>query len=389
MALGANPKKCLTYVPVLHDGVGWVQICVSMLENFPNEVLSPTLVLPRAFRAISPTVDVREAIPRPLPYRYALPLVHQAVNFRFRRAISAAEPQNTIAYFWPGAPTKLVRYARAHGLLTVREMINTHTATAKRILDDAYARLGLPPDHKITDAIVARESEELKLYDYIFAPSPRVASSLIDAGISSTRILRSSYGWSPSSFVSTALDTTHAEFRALFIATICVRKGVPQLLAAWEKSGVKGELVLVGNIEPALKPLLAPYADNSNVRFVDYSLDLGRFYKSADIFILPSLEEGDPLVTYEAAGCGLPVITTPMGSANIIKDGVNGFVVDPYDIDGFARAISTLANSAELRGRFAAQAAHDALNYSIEKVSRRRVEILLDALGKRSLGAAL
>ena len=166
-------KRCLTYVAVPHDGVGWVQICVSILENFPTDVLSPAIVLPRAFRAISPSVDVKQAIPYPIPYKFALPFVRPAVNFWFKRRVAAADPRNTIAYFWPSPPPSLIHHARKRGLLTIREMINTCTGTAKVILDEAYARLGLQPDHKITDKIVKREREELDLYDYIFSPNPK------------------------------------------------------------------------------------------------------------------------------------------------------------------------------------------------------------------------
>lgn len=384
MPSDAGVKKCLTYVPVLHDGVGWVQICVSILENFPPGVLSPMIVLPRAFRPIAASVNSRQAIPYPIPYRYAVPIARPAVDFRFKRAIAAAEPANTLAYFWPSPPLELVRYARARGLLTVREMINTFTGTAKRILDEAYARLGLAPSHTITDATVRREREELELYDYIVSPNPRIEKSLIDAGLNPARILRSSYGWSPSSFASSVGDAGRKGFRALFIGSIGVRKGVPQLLTGWKKSGVVGELLLVGSIEPTLEPLIAPYLKDHRVRLAGFDFELGKFYKSADIFVLPSIEEGDPLVTYEAAGCGLPVVATPMGSANIVKNGVNGLVVEPYDVDSLAQAISKLANSDELRKRLALQAAKDAQNYTVEKVGKERAEMLSGLLATRS-----
>ena len=216
-----------------------------------------------------------------------------------------------------------------------------------------------------------------------FLQTRRVEKSLIETGLNPAKILRSSYGWSPSSFASSVGDESRKGFRALFIGAIGVRKGVPQLLAAWKKSGVVGELLLVGGVEPVLKPLLVPYLEGHGVRLADFDFELGRFYKSADIFVFPSLEEGDPLVTYEAAGCGLPVVTTPMGSANIIKHGINGLVVDPYDIDGLAQAISSLANSPELRSRLALRAAKDAENFTTEKVGNERARILSSLLTGR------
>lgn len=373
-------KKCLTYTPVPHLGFWVVQICVSILEHFPNDVLSATLVLPRAFRTIAPSVEVKQAVPYPIPYRYASPIVRPALNYYFRRILAASDPRNTVVYFWPAPPLSLVRYARERGFVTVREMINTCTETAKVILDDAYARLEMQPAHGITDEVVRRERKELELHDYIFSPSPMVEKSLIETGVDPHKILRSSYGWLPSRFALSVGDERRMGFRALFVGTICVRKGIPQLLAAWEKSGVVGELLLAGQVEPSLKPMLAPYLEGHGVRLAGFVSDVGPLFKSADVFVFPSLEEGDPLVTYEAAGCGLPVITTLMGSANIIRDGVNGLVVGPYDVDGLAQAISVLANSPELRNRLARQAAKDAQNYTYERVGNERAKILAGLL---------
>ena len=381
-------NRCLTYVSQFHNGIAWVQNCVSILENFPSDVLLPTIVLPRAFTAIARSVDVKQAIPYPIPYRFASPIVLSALEYRFKRALAAADPHRTIAYFWPAPPISLIRYARERGFLTVREMINTCIGTRKAILDDAYDRLGLQPDNRITrpitDERVNFEREELKLYDHIFSPNPMVEKSLIETGVDASKILRSTFGWSPSKFASSVGDKNKKGLVALFVGDICVRKGIPQLLAAWKKSGVKGELVLAGEVEASLKPLLAPYLEGHHVKLAGFVFDVGRLYKAADIFVFPTLEEGDPLVTYEAAGCGLPVITTLMGRANIIQHGINGLVVSPFDVDGLAQAISRLANSPDLRSQLARQAAHDAQNFTYEKVGKQRAGILSGLLAARS-----
>ena len=58
--------------------------------------------------------------------------------------------------------------------------------------------------------------------------------------------------------------------------------------------------------------------------------EVKKLYAAADIFVLPSLAEGDPLVTLEAMASGLPVIATKVGGIpNQIRDGWNGFLVDP------------------------------------------------------------
>ena len=58
---------------------------------------------------------------------------------------------------------------------------------------------------------------------------------------------------------------------------------------------------------------------------IDFVADVRALYRTADVFVFPSLEEGGPQVTYEACGCGLPVITTPMGAAESARQNQEGF----------------------------------------------------------------
>jgi glycosyltransferase involved in cell wall biosynthesis len=318
-------------------------------------------------------------------------MMPSALNYRFKRALDNADPRKTIVDFWPAPPTSLIRYAQQRGFITVREMINTYSGTAKAILDEAYERSGLGRKHNyITDEMVESECEELKLYDFVLSASPRIESSLLEAGVDSTKLLHSTFGWAPAELVDIGKKRENSPgFRLLFIGGDSVRKGVPQLLEAWAKSGVAGELLIVGNISPVLKPLVAPYLQRPDVRLEGFLLDLGHFYRSADTLVIPSLEEGDPQVTYQAAGYGLPLIATPMGGGNILRDGINGLMVQPYDVDGLAAAITRLANSPELRKRLGARAAIDARSYTYERVGLERARILRGLLDARFGGKAL
>lgn len=381
--------QCLTYGPWFYQGAQVALTCVSLLEHFPHDILAPTLVLSKAFRTIPSSINVKQTIPFPVRgyplWRVAEKLHAPLLDHYFSRMIKHADPSNTLAYFWPAPPASLIQCAREHGIITVREMINTCMGYARAILDEAYDRSGLQRSHTISQERVDKERDELALYDYIFAPNVWVEKSLLEAGINQARILRSSFGWSPSRYISSR-DDGRAGFRALFVGHICVRKGVPQLLAAWKKSGVEGELLLAGDVEPAIRPLLECYVDGNSVRILGFVSDVGRLYKSADVFVFPTLEEGGPQVTYEAAGCGLPIITTPMGMANVIEDGINGIVVKPYDVDDLADAILLLASSPDLRTRLARQAMIDAERYTYAKVGIERAKILKALLPARSHG---
>lgn len=83
--------------------------------------------------------------------------------------------------------------------------------------------------------------------------------------------------------------------------------------------------------------------------------DLTELMQGADVFVLPSLWEGLPLVLLEAMACGLPVVGTRIrGVAEVVEDGVSGLLVEPGDAGAMAQAIVTLLGSAERRAAFGA-----------------------------------
>jgi glycosyltransferase involved in cell wall biosynthesis len=301
----------------------------------------------------------------------------------FRRALDKADPETTVAYFWPGSPPELVQHARQLGIVTVREMINCTMATAKPILDDAYQRASFAPTHGISEAAAAAELVELALFDFVFASNPCAEDSLVEAGVEPERILQTSFGWEPARFTGKGATKRGEGFRALFVGTACVRKGIPELLEAWKKSGVAGELLIVGDVEPCLAGPLAT-ATRHGGTLVPFTSNLGDLYRSCDVFVFPTLEEGGPQVTLEAGGCGLPVITTPMGATRLVETGRNGVIVQAGDVDGLAAALARLAVDTPLRQRLARQIAIDAQDFAYERVSVARAGIFKQLLGDQS-----
>ena len=71
------------------------------------------------------------------------------------------------------------------------------------------------------------------------------------------------------------------------------------------------------------------------------SLALLKEYSEASVFVLPTREDCFGLVLVEAMAAGLPIVSSKYadGSYDVIKDGVNGDIVDPFDSAALARAI--------------------------------------------------
>ncbi|HEV2363412.1 MAG TPA: glycosyltransferase family 4 protein [Caulobacteraceae bacterium] len=384
MAAG-KPIRILTYCPLPYNGGGPSGSCVNILANIPAEIATSTLVLPRATKPIPSAIEVDQAVPAPLrwsPWRPMWTIGMAYLNRRFAQHIDESDPATTVAYFWPDPPLWLVHRARKRGLLAVREMINCYRGSAKTILDHSYDRLGLPRSHTISEESVRQERAELALYDYVFA-SRQVVPTLHEAGVSDERILPAAFGWNPARFLPIQREPRSGPVRALFVGIVGVRKGIPDLLKAWELAGAPGELLIAGGVEKDVARFLRKNPPPSNVKFLGFVRDMRRLYLESDFFIFPTLEEGGPQVTCEAAGCGLPVLTTDMGAGRLVSDGRNGLIVESADAQGLAAAISRLARDADLRRTLGENAAADAERFTYAALARARAEMIVEALGRR------
>ncbi len=306
-------------------------------------------------------------------------MLYRQVEWRFGRGIAKGD----LAYIWPGTSVGIHKRVRALGHAIVAESINTHMATSKVILDAEYARLGLAPSHGITDDMIAAERAKLELVDLVFSPSDQVTKSLCHAGIAEDRIIQTSYGLEETDVLGREeFDARHFDGRlpvAIFVGRIGIRKGAHLLLEYWVKARVRGKLRLVGNIDADARHIVEPYLDRPDVEHVPFTFDLNSVYRDADLFIFPSLEEGSPLVTNLALGAGLPSLVSPMGAGGVIRDGVDGMIIDPHDADGWISAIRQLFDDGGLRQRMGSSAHARARHYLWSEVGRRRLEALRSA----------
>ncbi len=76
------------------------------------------------------------------------------------------------------------------------------------------------------------------------------------------------------------------------------------------------------------------------VRFLPAQKDIKKFYDQMNVLVLPSLSEGLPMTLLEGMAMELPVVATRVGGIpDVIKDGFNGLLVEPQDVEGLAGAI--------------------------------------------------
>jgi glycosyltransferase involved in cell wall biosynthesis len=106
------------------------------------------------------------------------------------------------------------------------------------------------------------------------------------------------------------------------------------------------ELWLLGAVHEEAKPHLQKFW-RDNIRVLGFKRDLENYLNQGSVYVFPSRLEGSAKTIYEAAACGLPMITT-REAGDVVRDGIEGIIVQPGDVDGIASALEHLYRHREI-----------------------------------------
>ena len=170
------------------------------------------------------------------------------------------------------------------------------------------------------------------------------------------------------------------------VGRISEEKGHIYLLRAAEKvrkQYPKTVFLIVGD-GPLRKELQREY-DSPSIVFAGITNDVPHLYHCMDIFVLPSLTEGLPMVLLEAMAARKPLVATRVGAVpNVIQDGHSGCLVEPGDVKGLAQAITDLLANPQ-KAHHLAKHAHRKVkqDFSSQRMAEKYIEVYQDVLGIR------
>lgn len=182
----------------------------------------------------------------------------------------------------------------------------------------------------------------------------------------------SSYAVSPRAEKPMEVKDTHV---VCGLGRLAIEKGFDLLIRAFSQCAADfpdWSLVIYGEGEERerLKGLVSELGLADRVRLPGLTHDPEQALSQADIFAFSSRFEGFPNALLEAMAVGLPVISfnCPSGPGEIIRDGVDGILVPPDDVEGLAKAMRRLMGDEEERKKLGLQATEICERYGIEKV---------------------
>lgn len=179
--------------------------------------------------------------------------------------------------------------------------------------------------------------------------------------------------------VRKSIGIQDSDYVVISVGELTKRKNQETVIRAMAKikdKDVRYVIVGIGECEEDDRKLVQELGLEEKVIFVGYRKDIGDLLHMADCFVFPSNQEGLPVALMEAMAAGLPIICSDIrGNSDLITDGVEGRLLDTYDVEGYAKAIDEMKNNRELVELFQRNAKKKIQEFSIEKVHNDMKEI--------------
>jgi glycosyltransferase involved in cell wall biosynthesis len=276
---------------------------------------------------------------------------------------------------WSGDCLQTLRVAKKKKIPSLIEIPTWHR-------DRATGKVGQPPATSTSslfqkwksNLLLERERfiEEYELADLIAVLSEKAAETFRTRGFPEEKLFYLPRGVDVERFKP---GTRPPIFRAIFSGALIERKGIHHLLEAWHGLNLRdAELWLLGSVHEEAKPHLRKF-QRENIKTFGFVRDPENYLNQGTIYVFPSQWEGSAKVVYEAAACGLPSLTT-REAGDVVRDGVEGIIVQPGDVDAIAAGLEHLYRHPEIVER-------------MSKAARRRVveNFTWDHYRTRLLGA--
>jgi glycosyltransferase involved in cell wall biosynthesis len=177
-----------------------------------------------------------------------------------------------------------------------------------------------------------------------------------------------------------------------WIGRMTAIKRVPDVLLSFARLldlGVDATLCLVGDgpDREAAEEQAKELGIAKHVLSLGYQRDVSPYYALFDALVLPSANEGTPVVAIEALAATRPVVATRVGGVpDVVTEGEDGFLVDVGDVDAIADALAQLARDPALRERMGERGRELVVpRYRVERLVDDVDELYRDLLSRQGL----
>lgn len=255
------------------------------------------------------------------------------------RAVPRRGPWDAVACM-SGVAEELFHTVNRDGGMRILFRASAHIRSQRRILDAEAEQTGIWVERP-TDWIVGREEREYRIADRILVSSSFTHRTFLEENVPGEKVAIHRYGVDVGSFRGAATDIESrcsrvlagAPIRVLNVGTFSLRKGARVWQEVLKSERAKRfEFRFVGAIAPDATNIARQLSSTSEFLPKIPQFDLPTHYAWGDVFVLPTLEDGFPVVLTQALASGVPIVCSPNSSGpDLIREGVNGWVTPAGD----------------------------------------------------------
>jgi starch synthase len=278
-------------------------------------------------------------------------ILHRWVQETLDSYVAANLPECDVVLALSGSGLRAGKLAQQRGGYFICDRGSSHIRYQDEILHEEFQRWG-DSFEGVDPKVIAKEELEYEFADLITVPSEFAYRSFVEMGIPEEKLRKVPYGVDLQKFKKVA-EPTNRYFDVLFVGQVGFRKGVPDLLNAFERfQHPNKRLRIVGGIQPEMIRFFEKHPPAANVQLLGHMSQsrLNDIMSQSHVMVLPSIEEGLALVQAQAMSCGCPVIgTVATGAEDLFTDGIEGFIVAPRDSQAIADRLQWLADNPDER----------------------------------------
>ena len=253
-------------------------------------------------------------------------------------------PDKPVVFGYSYAALEIFKRASQYGCMTVLQQIDAGPVEEDIVAKAVLNRSDLKPHWSRAPAPYwADWHEECKLADRIIVNSQWSRDALIRAGIDNIKLVVIPLMYENKDIVDYSKHyppafTRERPLKVLFLGSLIIRKGIAEMLqTVLEMQDMPIEFWFVGD---KAVTLVDEMKQNNQVHWIGpvSRSETGKYYQSADIFILPSLSDGFGLTQLEAMSFGLPVIASH-NCGEVVQDRINGILLPEVTAEQVKQAL--------------------------------------------------
>ena len=289
--------------------------------------------------------------------------------FDFLSSILINKNNTDILICWASISSITIKKCKKLGIKTVVIRGSTHIDYQIKLLKKEYIKFQ-EYFYEHNPLLIKKEKREYDLSDCIEVPSQLCKKTFIQNHFDEKKISVIPTGIDHNFFHCNKIRDTKPS-NIIFVGNTIYRKGLTYLIDSLNGINFNFTLTIVGSINK--EKLFAHKKDISKSKIIFKGhlnqKALLHEYSKADIFCLPSLEEGMATVILQAMSCSLPVIVTNVsGGEDIIQHDLDGIIIDPANSNQISENLNKLYYDDNLRNLISSNARKKIINKFQKKI---------------------